>query len=116
MKVSIIGTGKIGTDLLYKLIKIPEYEIVAFVGRRDINKSIPTNVTYYSNGINFFIDNPKSCDIVFDCTDAYSARENAKVFRNQGIYTIDLTPSKIGRLCVPNINCCLLYTSPSPRD
>jgi len=109
MKVSIIGTGKIGTDLLYKLIKIPEYEIVAFVGRRDINKSIPTNVTYYSNGINFFIDNPKSCDIVFDCTDAYSARENAKVFRNQGIYTIDLTPSKIGRLCVPNINCDCLH-------
>jgi len=109
MKVSIIGTGKIGTDLLYKLLKIPEYEIVAFVGRRDVIKNIPTNVIYYSNGINFFIDNPKSCDIVFDCTDAYSARENAKVFRKQGIYTIDLTPSKIGRLCVPNINCDCLH-------
>ena len=57
MKVSIIGTGKIGTDLLYKLLKIPEYEIVAFVGRRDVIKNIPTNVIYYSNGINFFIDN-----------------------------------------------------------
>ena len=109
MKVSIIGTGKIGTDLLYKLLKIPEYEVVAFVGRRDVIKNIPKNVTYHSNGINFFIDNPKSCDIVFDCTDAYSAKENAKVFRNQGIYTIDLTPSKIGRLCVPNINCDCLY-------
>jgi acetaldehyde dehydrogenase len=109
MKVSILGTGKIGTDLLYKILKIPEYEIVAFVGRRDVIKNIPTNVTYYSNGINFFIDNPKSCDIVFDCTDAYSARENAKVFRKQGIYTIDLTPSKIGRLCVPNINCDCLH-------
>jgi|TARA_B100001094_G_scaffold151299_1_gene146504 acetaldehyde dehydrogenase len=109
MKVSILGTGKIGTDLLYKILKIPEYEIVAFVGRRDVIKNIPTNVTYYSNGINFFIDNPKSCDIVFDCTDAYSARENSKVFRKQGIYTIDLTPSKIGRLCVPNINCDCLH-------
>ena len=56
MKVSILGTGKIGTDLLYKILKIPEYEIVAFVGRRDVIKNIPTNVTYYSNGINFFID------------------------------------------------------------
>ena len=31
------------------------------------------------------------------------------MFRNQGIYTIDLTPSKIGRLCVPNINCDCLH-------
>ena len=60
MKVSIIGTGKIGTDLLYKLLKIPEYEVVAFVGRRDVIKNIPKNVTYHSNGINFFIDNPNS--------------------------------------------------------
>jgi acetaldehyde dehydrogenase len=80
MRIAIIGTGNIGTDLLYKVLKIPGYTLVAFVGRRASTKKLPDTVPYYSNGIRFFIDNPNSCDIVFDCTDAYSATENAKVF------------------------------------
>ena len=110
MRVAIIGTGNIGTDLLYKVLKIPRYTLVAFVGRRASTKKLPDTVPYYSNGIRFFIDNPNSCDIVFDCTDAYSATENAKVFLEQNITVIDLTPSKIGRMCVPNVNCeCLRH-------
>lgn len=110
MRIAIIGTGNIGTDLLYKVLKIEEYTLVAFVGRRASTKKLPDNVPYYSNGIQFFIDNPKSCDIVFDCTDAYSASENATVFLDQDITVIDMTPSKIGRMCVPNVNCkCLRH-------
>jgi acetaldehyde dehydrogenase len=110
MRIAIIGTGNIGTDLLYKVLKIEEYTLIAFVGRRASTKKLPDNVPYYSNGIQFFIDNPKSCDIVFDCTDAYSASENAKVFLDQDITVIDMTPSKIGRMCVPNVNCeCLRH-------
>lgn len=111
MRVAIIGTGNIGTDLLYKLLKIDDCSVVAFVGRRESTKTLPDNVPYYSNGIQFFIDNPKSCDIVFDCTDAYSAEKNAVVFMEQDITVIDMTPSKIGRMCVPNVNCeCLRHT------
>ena len=110
MRIAIIGTGNIGTDLLYKVLKIEEYTLIAFVGRRASTKKLPDNVPYYSNGIQFFIDNPKSCDIVFDCTDAYSASENATVFLDQDITVIDMTPSKIGRMCVPNVNCeCLRH-------
>lgn len=110
MRIAIIGTGNIGTDLLYKVLKIEDYTLVAFVGRRASTKKLPDNVPYYSNGIQFFIDNPKSCDIVFDCTDAYSASENATVFLDQDITVIDMTPSKIGRMCVPNVNCeCLRH-------
>lgn len=111
MKVSIIGTGNIGTDLLYKLLKIKNCEVVAFVGRRESTKILPKNVPYYSNSIQFFIDNPYSCDIVFDCTDAYTATQNAPIFLAQNITVIDMTPSKIGTMCVPNVNCdCLQHT------
>jgi acetaldehyde dehydrogenase len=110
MKVAIIGTGNIGTDLLYKILKIDGYKLVAFVGRRESTKKLPENVPYYSNGIQFFIDNPNSCDIVFDCTDACSATKNAEVFLEQNITVIDMTPSKVGRMCVPNVNCeCLRH-------
>ena len=49
--------------------------------------------------------------MVFDCTDAYSAIENYKVFSSQKIKTIDLTPAKIGELCVPLINDDLIITN-----
>jgi acetaldehyde dehydrogenase (acetylating) len=109
MRVSIIGTGNIGTDLLYKLLKIENFDVVAFVGRRASTKTLPDKVPYYSNSIQHYIDNPKSCDIVFDCTDAYTASQNAKVFLSQDIIVIDMTPSKTGRMCVPNVNCECLH-------
>jgi len=109
MRVSIIGTGNIGTDLLYKLLKIDTFQVVAFVGRRESTKKLPDTVPYYSNSIQYFIENPKSCDIVFDCTDAYTASKNASVFLSQDIIVIDMTPSKIGRICVPNVNCECLH-------
>ena len=42
MRVGIIGTGNIGTDLLYKLLKIPGCKVVAFVGRRESTKKLPS--------------------------------------------------------------------------
>jgi len=59
MRVSIIGTGNIGTDLLYKLLKMDTFQVVAFVGRRESTKKLPDTVPYYSNSIQYFIENPK---------------------------------------------------------
>jgi acetaldehyde dehydrogenase len=100
MRVAIIGTGKIGTDLLHKL-RILDVEIVGFVGRRNVPRPEPE---YCPDGIDFF-KGPKCCDVVFDCTDAESARVNNIVFASKGIRVIDLTPSRQGFMCVPNVNC-----------
>ena len=105
MRVAIIGTGNIGTDLLVKVLKQPDVHLVAFVGRRPSTKPLPNGVYYSEEGINFFINNPKCCDLVFDCTDATTAITNAQVFQSQDVAVIDLTPSGVGPFCVPNINC-----------
>ena len=111
MRVAIIGTGNIGTDLLYKLLKISSCKVIAFVGRRESTKKIPDGVLYYSTGIQYFKDHPHVCDIVFDCTDASTAKINAELFLSQNIHVIDMIPSKVGRMCVPNVNCdCLGHT------
>ena len=107
IKVAIIGTGQIGFDLLYKLLKLDYVEFVAFVGRRNSTKKIPDNINYSDKSIDYFITNPKICEVVFDCTDAYSAVINSKVFLEQGITVIDLTPSNIGNFYIPNISCCI---------
>lgn len=114
IKVAILGTGNIGTDLMLKSLKTDFIDIVAFVGRRldsntmQIAKS--KGVTISDQGINYFINNPKCCDVVYDCTNAKDAKEHAKIFKDQNIKVIDLTPAKVGDMCVPDINSDLILT------
>ena len=114
IKVGILGTGNIGTDLMLKSIKTDFIELVVFVGRRLDSEGIrlaKTNGILVSDmGIDYFINNPKCCDVVYDCTNATDAKKHAKVFKEQGIKVIDLTPSKVGDMCVPDINADIILT------
>ena len=114
IRVAIIGTGNIGTDLLLKALRTDFLDVVAFVGRRLDSEGIliatKHNVVTSAEGIRYFLDNPKCCDIVYDCTSAADATEHAKVFRQQGIKVIDLTPAKVGIMCIPDINSDAILT------
>jgi len=108
IKIGIIGTGNIGTDLLLKILKTDFLTPVIFSGRRldsdGIRVAIDKNVPVTDKGIQYFIDNPKCCDVVYDCTSAEDAKVHAKIFKEQSIKVIDLTPAKVGPMCVPDIN------------
>lgn len=108
IRAGIIGTGNIGTDLLLKIIKTNFIIPVIFAGRRldsdGIKIAILNGVNVTDKGIQYFIDNPNCCDVVYDCTNANDAKEHAKIFSKQKIKVIDLTPAKVGTLCVPSIN------------
>ena len=114
IKVAIIGTGNIGTDLLLKALKTDFMDVVAFVGRRlDSDGMLAAkkhNVLISDKGIEYFINNPKCCDVVYDCTSAADAIEHAKIFKEQGIKVIDLTPAKVGDMCVPDVNSEIILT------
>ena len=114
IKVAIIGTGNIGTDLLLKALKTDFMDVVAFVGRRLDSDGMLTakkhNVLTSDEGIQYFINNPKCCEVVYDCTSAADAIEHAKIFKEQGIKVIDLTPSKVGDMCVPDVNSEIIST------
>lgn len=108
LKVGIIGTGNIGTDLLIKLLNTSNLKPVIFSGKRESSNGIRIaknlGVPTTCEGINFFIKNPNSCEVVFDCTNAFDAEFNYKIFKAQGIKVIDLTPAKMGEFCIPDIN------------
>lgn len=114
IKVAILGSGNIGTDLLFKVLKTNFLELVVFVGRRydseGMKIAIDKNIRVSDKGINFFVENPNCCDIIFDCTNASDAKKNSLVFEKQNIKVIDLTPAKIGKMCVPAINGDLIFT------
>jgi acetaldehyde dehydrogenase len=107
-KVAILGTGNIGTDLLVKIMRSPYLECAAFIGRSvessGIAKAKSLGVFTSTEGIQYIKTHPESCDIVFDATSAISHLEHAPVLDELKKYVIDLTPAKIGKLCVPAVN------------
>jgi acetaldehyde dehydrogenase len=115
IKAGIIGTGNIGTDLLLKILKTDFMTPVIFAGRRmesdGIRVALEKGIPVTDKGIQYFIDNPNCCDVVYDCTSAADAFEHAQIFASQGIKVVDLTPAKMGPLCVPSINPEVILTS-----
>jgi acetaldehyde dehydrogenase (acetylating) len=107
-KVGILGSGNIGTDLLIKILRSEHLECGLFVGRnlasRGMKKAIDLGVPISDQKIDAFIKQPGACEIVFDCTNAMSHQIHAPIFKELGIKVIDMTPSQIGKLCVPAIN------------
>lgn len=108
VKVGIIGTGNIGIDLLTKIQRSHFLECSLFMGRRydSIGMQIASKmgVLATDKSIDALIENPDQCDIVFDATSASSHIYNAPILKSLNKFTIDLTPSSIGKMCIPAIN------------
>ena len=108
IKVGIIGTGNIGSDLLMKVRRSDVLECGIFAGHNRDSKGIASAkalgvpVTYDS--IRYIEENPDCCQIVFDATSAKVHLYNAPILQSLGKYTIDLTPAHIAPFCIPQIN------------
>lgn len=108
VKVGIIGTGNIGTDILMKLKRSDILECGMFTGRNSDSQGIkiakemgvPTSI----DSIKAIQEHPDCCDIVFDATSASVHRQNAPILRELGKFAIDLTPAHVGKMCVPVLN------------
>lgn len=109
MKVGIIGTGNIGTDILLKLERSPYLECSLFAGRNPDSKGIQIakslGVFTSTDSINAIIQDKDICDIVFDCTSASVHIRNAPILKELKKFTLDLTPARVGKMCVPVLNC-----------
>ncbi|HEY5590793.1 MAG TPA: acetaldehyde dehydrogenase (acetylating) [Paludibacter sp.] len=108
LKVAILGTGNIGTDLLIKIMRSELLQCTAFVGRnllsKGMSKAINLGVKVSDQSIDFLKNNPELYDLVFDATTAQQHVIHAEIFKVLGKIAIDLTPAKVGILCVPSVN------------
>ena len=107
--VSIIGTGNIGSDLLVKFLRNEKFKIHSFVGQRENSKGIQfcrekyPKITTSTKSIDFISENKEDIDIVVDCTSAIQHIKFNKLYEHCNFKVIDMTPSKIGILTVPNL-------------
>lgn len=108
IKVAIIGTGNIGTDILMKLQRSEILECGMFAGhnpdsegiRRAKEMGIPTSI----DSIHAIEENPDCCEIVFDATSASVHKIHAPILKKLNKFAIDLTPAHVGKMCIPVLN------------
>ena len=107
-KVAIIGSGNIGMDLMYKVMRNPYLEMSLMVGlsndspRLKLAKDL--GIAISDQGIQAIINDPDCCDIVFDATTAKVHVQHAPILKKLGKVAIDMTPAAVGVLVVPTFN------------
>lgn len=109
VKVAIIGSGNIGTDLMYKLSRSAVLELAALVGIDEASDGLARardrGVWTTAQGLDDFLadDIAQDVSIVFDATSAAAHRQHATALRKAGKIALDLTPAAVGRFVVPAV-------------
>jgi len=106
MNVAILGSGQIGTDLLIKLSKLSEFNVVLVSGRRDDSPGLKIakemNIPTSTSGIEGILA-LNGLDVVIDCTSAADHILHWAALKNLEIHVLDMTPAKIGDVYIPNV-------------
>jgi acetaldehyde dehydrogenase len=110
-KVAIIGSGNIGTDLMFKVIRLSvTLEMSVLVGIDSSSDGLARadrlGIATTSDGVEGLIAMPEFDDIevIFDATSAAAHVHNAALLAPYGKRLVDLTPAAIGPFVVPAVN------------
>ncbi len=110
-KVAIIGSGNIGTDLMFKVMRLSDtLEMGAMVGidpeSDGLARAARLGIATTHEGVEGLIALPNfdEIEIVFDATSAGAHIYNAEKLAPYGKQLVDLTPAAIGPYLVPAVN------------
>jgi len=110
VKCALIGSGNIGTDLIYKLRRSEWLEPVWMVGidpnSEGLTRARELGLKTTHEGVDGLLPHVEAdnIQIAFDATSAYVHAENSRKLNALGVLMVDLTPAAIGPLCVPPVN------------
>ncbi|MDV3123559.1 acetaldehyde dehydrogenase (acetylating) [Mycobacterium sp. 21AC1] len=110
VKVAIIGSGNIGTDLMMKTLCSPSLDMAVLVGvdpRSDgLARAERLGIATTSGGLDHFVTMPEFEDVavVFDATSAAAHERHATILAQLNKQVVDLTPAAVGPYVVPTVN------------
>ncbi len=111
VKVAIIGSGNIGTDLMIKVLRHSErLQVVAMAGidpdSDGLARAARLGVATTADGVEGLLAMPEldGVRIVFDATSAAAHRHHADALAGRDVQLIDLTPAALGPFVVPVVN------------
>ena len=108
VKVAILGSGNIGSDLMFKILREPGHmELALLTGiepqSEGLARARSLGVNASHDGIKPILDDP-DIRIVFEATSAYAHIRHAKMLRDADRIAIDLTPAARGPYVIPPVN------------
>ncbi|WP_431024921.1 acetaldehyde dehydrogenase (acetylating) [Halomonas sp. H5] len=118
IRCALIGSGNIGTDLLYKLRRSEVLEPVWMVGidagSEGLARAAELGLKTTADGLEGLLPHVEADEIriAFDATSAYAHAEHSRRLNALGVLMVDLTPAAIGPYCVPPVNLPQLLEAP----
>jgi acetaldehyde dehydrogenase (acetylating) len=111
LNVAVIGSGNIGSDLMFKILRNPALKMIALVGidpqSDGLARARKHDIAAIDSGIEGLLarkDLMDQIDLIFDATSAKAHLHNAPLIEQAGKIALDLTPAAIGPYVVPPVN------------